>query len=528
MAARVRRENETAEERNRRRAEKVQRVSVHRAQILQKVNARAKPQVREDFICPVEFDNSLPDLPVDAVFLEYPFDDDVLTAYDVLHGVSTEAERAHQLHVELDLGVRLALVDPNAFTAPADGTLPPLDPADEYITRAEFAKPVARAGRGAAIAPSAAGDARGGAGGAGAVDSGKVEWMMQPQHMHLDLHDAVYKHADVAAAEGLAAARARAALDARFTGSRRDRIIAGFAAVAPTVQLVHPLNPRLQPVRVWEVLPDPHRTAASYVHVTFDGDPDDGAAGVPPPVKRARASHAVIRTPAEQPVNVREGSVVVNYLLPVPSDVTVAPAGSPADSTSSDGAATRMQPVRDYHMVVQRVGVDAGTNTAAGAASSVGGPSAAAAAAEDHIVLFWDDANATITFAPLRARATLTSVKLRGRSAGGGAEDVPAAPLVLVRRRPLPEEEDAVEEARARLDEADPAPRLRAVAARRRARHAVAAAAAAGSDPARGEASLASRRETRPPPVPAPAAAFREPTEDLGDFAVVEEDEDSS
>ncbi len=109
----ARRENETKEERERRRAEKARKVGQHRAEILRRVNAqqgRSKLHKREDFVCPVRFDNTLPEVPVEPKYIAFPFDEDFLYAYDILNGVSSESAAPRAFHPEPDLGVGINLL----------------------------------------------------------------------------------------------------------------------------------------------------------------------------------------------------------------------------------------------------------------------------------------------------------------------------------------------------------------------------------------------------------------------------------
>jgi hypothetical protein len=248
---------ETDADRARRRAEKQRRVGEHRQAILQKVNpqqARVKLHKKEDLICPVEFTNTLPALPLDPKLMIYPFDDDFLTAFDVTNGVSADAAVPYELHSQANLGLQINIIDPAVYEVPRDA--PPLDPADAEIMSDAYAKPAA---------------ARGGAGGPAEEERLSVEWLMQSSLMHLDPFDSVYKHADVNATASLALASKKAAMDHAYRGSRADRIAASFAAVASDVVLRHPARPELEPRRMWEVIPDAARTAVSYVQVRAGG-----------------------------------------------------------------------------------------------------------------------------------------------------------------------------------------------------------------------------------------------------------------
>ena len=529
----VRRDGETAEERNRRREEKVQRVGAHRAQILQKVNAQKERKVstvREEFICPIEYDNTLPELPVEAKYMAYPFDEDLLTAYDVLHGVSTELTVPHVLHAEPGLGLRLNMVDPAAFIAPPASS-EMLDPMDEYITSSDFAKPASRTAKRDASAAA----------------TPNVEWMVRPNLMHLDLYNSVYKHADTAETMKSGAMRAQAAREALLSGARRIRIDAGFAAVSGAAELKHPTNSNLRAERVWQVLPDPDRTAVHYVHATFDGDPDDtedrrlrGDPTLTANAKRVRLDHAVIRMPTDHPVAAREGSVVAQFLLPGPEDVpsliassTAAAIDSGAASASSLSTAASGDPllhlsaIRDYHLVAEELG-NAGTSGSRTAAAAKPGRNMQRMGGEEYLVLFWDDQNAVVTFAPVRARATMTAIQAHASAASSSSSSSSAAgeaggsggviTAVIARRPLLPEEVDAAELGRASVDSEDPAARRAAILAARRKARVAAASTATLAAASRGATAVASSNSS--------SSSFAAPSAEAGDSSVLESEDE--
>jgi hypothetical protein len=467
--------------------EKQKRVKDHRQKFLSKPSDKPRAAAANNrFVGPADYELGLPELPVgEAKYMQLPLDEDALYAYDLINGVSGEAGALHGLHAEFDLGLRLNLLDPDAATLPPEGAKPPLDPLDAYICSPEFAKPVSRkGGKAAAALPGGAPGAAAAAGGAGAGSASSaaaaaaaaagtdVEWMIRPNYMHLDLYDAVYKHADARQTEADAARKRTAALRARYAGPRANRIVDGFAA-ANEWAVQHPTKPNLKPARVWRVLPDADRCGIAYVHVSFDSDPTPAAAAAAgssssaadagPAAKRARLlTGAVIRTAPEeqqQSTATTDGSVTVNFLVPA------ADGGAGAGAGGSGGAVTRLRHARDYHMLVERPRP----------AAAVGGKPTAGG--DEQLALVWDDGNMTVTYAPIRTRASLTAAA----SAAGAAVVVP------VHTRPLlPEEEDARDGLRADMDETDAQSRAaakEAVMQRRleRQRRAAARAAAASS-----------------------------------------------
>ena len=252
--------SETENDRARRRAEKQKRVGEHRQAILQRFNQSQRvkqPKKEIDLLCPIEYQNTLPAVPLDPKLMIYPFDDDFVTAFDAANGVSSDAAVPYELHSQAHLGLTVNLVDPDAYEVPPAGSRPPLDPLDAEITSEAYAKPAAHRKDAAAAANA----------GAAVDESAAVEWMVHSQLMHLDLFDSVYKHADVGATAAASLASKRAALDAAFRGTRADRIAASFAAAAKNsdaAALRHPTRPHLRAKAVWEVLPDAARSAIPY------------------------------------------------------------------------------------------------------------------------------------------------------------------------------------------------------------------------------------------------------------------------
>jgi hypothetical protein len=418
------------EEKSRKRAEKKRLVDVHRSKVLKVVNPQAQAVVKgsrreEEISVPVRFTNDLPDVPVEAKFVTYPFDEDFLTAFDILNGVSSETARPRTFHPDLDLGVGVSLLDPEAYSLAADGAVPPVHPTDAYITSEDFARPAAKK--------------------VDIVDPAKVEWVLLSQHLHNDLYDAVYKHSDSGRVQTLDFARRKAALAAEMgPGDKVTRIEASFAACSGDAPLVHTTKPTLQPRRVWELLPDPERVSTKFVSVAFDVDPDDtmdrrsrGAPALPPATKRARLARGLLRTPAAQPVNANENSTVVHFLLPEAEDVEPAVQGA-----GRAAAPMHARAVRDYAMVVDRADPRTG---------------------EELLVWAWDDQNARVMYTDVRARAFLTRLR--------DADEAARVVRVAVHSREGTEEEaEEAEAARVRLDETNPAAKIAAWEARRRER----------------------------------------------------------
>jgi len=74
--------------------------------------ASASGSKRSEFICRTKFRNALPDVPYDAKCLELPFETERFVQYST---TTLERQHRHQLYTELDLGIPIDLIDPNAY-----------------------------------------------------------------------------------------------------------------------------------------------------------------------------------------------------------------------------------------------------------------------------------------------------------------------------------------------------------------------------------------------------------------------------
>lgn len=72
---------------------------------------------QSDLFVKVKYTNTLPDIPFDPKFIAYPFDPDRFTKYKP---TSLEKEYKHELLTEMDLGVKIDLVNPDAYITPAN------------------------------------------------------------------------------------------------------------------------------------------------------------------------------------------------------------------------------------------------------------------------------------------------------------------------------------------------------------------------------------------------------------------------
>ena len=472
---------ETKEERDRRRAEKSRKVQQHRAGILQKVKSGTSGGTgttsttsgtsasqaglsklhkrEEDFLCPVQFDNTLPELPDEQKYVAYPFDEDFLTAYDILHGFSSETNQPRIYYPEPDLDIGISLIDPETYTIPSTPVpASSLHPLDADITNSIYARPAVKRTD-------------------TTIDHAKVEWLMLSQHLHNDLYDAVYKHGDIIAYQANHLAKKQQELKQKVAagGTRQERIENSFTVCKDEeIPLVHPNNPKLEPVKVWDVLPIPDAGGIEYVAVNFDADPDDiterklrKLSTLTPGIRNTRLTHSLLRTPNGQSVDMRDRMTTTQLLLPLADDManlnlhdTDTPSTDTYTNTTKDNGLNtpplRYEIIRDYSMFV-----DLGEKIESVGIGTVGG-------GEENYAFVWDDVQGCVYYVPVKKRATLTRLKARSDTSSTTHVDA-----VVHRRTLRPEEVDHLAEWRAKIDEPDPTETLEKISERRQARLAV-------------------------------------------------------
>ncbi|XP_037080168.1 RNA polymerase II-associated factor 1 homolog [Pollicipes pollicipes] len=90
---------------------------------------------RSELVCGVKYCNTLPDIPFDPKFINYPFEGNRYVAYNP---TSLERNYKHELLTEHDLGVTIDLIDPDRYAADPGGEL---DPADERLLEEDSLAP---------------------------------------------------------------------------------------------------------------------------------------------------------------------------------------------------------------------------------------------------------------------------------------------------------------------------------------------------------------------------------------------------
>ena len=447
-----------ADEKAKQRGARFIKVESHRQQILSRVRGAAgasssasaglsKLHKREDFLAQHSFISPLPPLPVDVRGNAFPFDDDLHSAYDMIHGLSGATEVPRLLYAEPDLGVGIPLMDPLVYTLPS-GPMPPMDSVDKKICGTEFSQPAKRKE------------------GFQGLDPSKFEWLMLSQHLHNDLYDSVYKHAGmvVTQKEFLEKSRQEAKKQAQARGSRAQLIEESFEAMSAEAAVpLHPIQPKLQVKRAWEVMPDANAQGQHYFSVTFDADPsidrdgDEGrsrASGTArpqqppqtPSQKRARVSHSVLLLSTSQPVEKKENSSVFHLLLPK-TDVAEEFQEKEERGEEHDDPLP-LTVTRDYVVAIERCRAGAASATESGHG-------------EETFVFVLDDNQLEARFAPVEFRANLVrKPHMAGSSSSGSASGIGSQRLGgsahIVKRALVEEEEEDKEAWEASIDLPDP------------------------------------------------------------------------
>eukprot|EP00698_Gefionella_okellyi_P004891 TRINITY_DN14520_c0_g1_i1.p1 TRINITY_DN14520_c0_g1~~TRINITY_DN14520_c0_g1_i1.p1 ORF type:complete len:392 (+),score=86.61 TRINITY_DN14520_c0_g1_i1:50-1225(+) len=199
-------------------------------------SAATEKAKRSEFIGKVKFRNTLPDLPYDAKCLELPFDTERFVDYQM---TTLERQHKHQLYTELEMGIPIDLIDPQAYAIPEHAEL---DPEDLELLKTDTS--------------------------AKKVDPRTVDlpWLMKTTYISND-YDAGKR-----TTSGFERQHGQ-----RFTGAEISkeelikRINASFDAAKEAP--VHPTKPELHAVEVFPVLPDIRRAGYQQLHVTFDEAP---------------------------------------------------------------------------------------------------------------------------------------------------------------------------------------------------------------------------------------------------------------
>lgn len=371
------------------------------------------------FLCPIEFKNDLPPVPVDWKFLSVPVATDSFTKYSHL---DLEDERRKDVALVSDLGITLDPMVAAAFRAPNDR--PPIHPADlALLEDGDGAKP--RTG----IVDQRKKKVK-------RPDLSKALWLMNTQYIssaslpeHLGRSEQAYAKGKAKRGGDGAGANADGDDGRDPREAQIESIEASFAAAARAP--VHPTAPKTtKPLEVIPVLPDFERWAGDHLHFVFDEDPCKGVAALAGADDRAKSA-AMERAIAKPfTVTTSEGpSKVLGLMLPADP--------SRASAFAKEGEEEEYAWTREYKYAVEPE-PDPSLGTC---------------------VFFFDDAAKTARYVELNTKISLSK---RSKYGAAGETPAPVPSKITVRRRAPDDAENAARKrARATLEN----PELAAAAA---------------------------------------------------------------
>ena len=369
-------------------------------------------------MCPIEFKNDLPPVPVDWKFLRVPVSKDSFIKYSHL---DLEEERRKDVALVSDLGITLDPMVAAAFRAPRER--PPIHPADlALLEDGDGAKP--RTG----IVDQRKKKVK-------RPDLSKALWLMNTQYISSASLPEHLGRSEQAYAKGKAKRGEDGALGADADDGRDPReaqiesIERSFAAAARAP--VHPTAPKTtKPLEVIPVLPDFERWAGDHLHFVFDEDPCKDVAALAGADDRAKSA-AMERAIAKPfTVTTSEGpSKVLGLMLPADP--------SRASAFAKEGEEEEYAWTREYKYAVEPE-PDPSLGTC---------------------VFFFDDAAKTARYVELNTKISLSK---RSKYGAAGETPAPVPSKITVRRRAPDDAENAARKrARATLEN----PELAAAAA---------------------------------------------------------------
>lgn len=354
------------------------------------------------FLCPIEFKNDLPPVPVDWKFLRVPVSRDSFTKYSHL---DLEDETRKDVALVSDLGITLDPMAAGAFRVPRERPL--IDPADLALLEDGDAKPrtgIVDVKKKKVKRP----------------DLSKALWLMNTQYIssaslpeHLGRSEQAYAKGKArgGGGDGADADDGRDPREAQIESIERS-----FAAAAKPP--VHPKLPKtVKPLEVIPVLPDFERWAGDHLHFVFDEDPCADVVslvGADDRLKSAAMERAIAKpftvTTSEGP------SKVLGLMLPADPSQTSA--------FAKEGEEEEYKWVREYKYAVEPE-PDPSLGTC---------------------VFFFDAAEKTARYVELN-----TKISLSKRSKYGAAGETPApVPSKITVRRRAPDDAEVATRKRAR------------------------------------------------------------------------------
>jgi hypothetical protein len=226
---------------------------------------RKKWQKDSEFLCQLQFRNTLPDPPLGPHFLKIPLNIEKAVQYAP---TSLETEHKWKLHCNRDLGVDIDIIDARSYTVPAQPV--PLHPADAELLnwdpkRELVGKPKSNA-KGISEPLSRQERRR-------AIDT-QVTWLKKTSYLTNDPGGAVHRFKSEQQSQRDKSARLAADLAAKRKRDPVNAVEHSFAEASKKLsKLQHSTNKELTAEWSIPVLPDTALWGNQYTHVQFDVDP---------------------------------------------------------------------------------------------------------------------------------------------------------------------------------------------------------------------------------------------------------------
>ena len=390
------------------------------------------------FLCPIEFKNDLPPVPVDWKFLRVPVDHDSFTRYSHL---SLDEELRKDVSLSADLGITLDPLLLKQYQVPKER--PPMDPEDAALLE-DTEKERPRTG----ILSDKLKKSK-----IKRPDLSKALWLMNTQYISsMTLPEHLGRSEKEWAKQKQRDEEAAGWRDPKEV--QVEAIQNSFAAAQRTP--VHATNPKLHPVEIMPVLPDFERWPGSYVHFVYDEDPAiniKSIADVDDAAKKSAIARSVVKPYSVAGVGA-DGHTekFVALMLPVkPSE--------PPKSVGEDEP-EEYEWIREYQYRLQQT-ADAGLGT---------------------MCFFFDHEKCEFSYVELNTKLNMSK---RSKHAKGLTEGMEWRPSKVTVKRVAPDEDEERRRANVRARLEDPVAAEAAEAAEE------AAAAAAADVATQGEAGAA-------------------------------------
>jgi RNA polymerase II-associated factor 1 len=363
------------------------------------------------FLCPIEFKNDLPPVPVDWKFLHVPVGHASFTAYSHL---SLGEELRRDIALPADLGITLDPMLLKQYQVPI--IRPTLDPEDAALLEDGDA---ARTRTGLGAEKSKKSHVR-------RPDLSKALWLMNTQYIS---SMTLPEHLGRSEKEWAKQKQREDDAETAWRDPREVRVEAiehSFAAARSAP--VHASNPALHAVEVMPVLPDLERWPGSYVHFVYDEDPAidvRSLQGQDADAKSAAMARSVVKPYSVAGVGA-DGHTEKFVALMLPANPGE-PAGEAEDEAPED-----YEWVREYQYRLQQER-DASLGT---------------------MCFFFDHEKSTVTYIPLNTKLNMSK---RSKHAKGLTEGLEWRPSAVSVKRTAPDANEQRRRVRVRAMLEDPA-----------------------------------------------------------------------